>query len=560
MNQTQSRGSRAANLHWRSTAACALAMVAALLAVHPVISAPFSDDFSYIYSAKRAAETGRLIYNGWAAPFFGYQAYLGALFVRMFGFSFTVVRASGMLLAVLNVAVLHRLFLRLTRNNGNAVTAALCVGLGPTTLVHSVIFFTDLPAMFAFSVTLYLCVRALQADSSAEIRRWLLCATVCNLVLGSVRQTAWGGALALVPMTGWLLRRHPGVLKLTIALETASLAVVGAALLWFRTAPYTVQEKLFGHVSRGMVLLMPFLPLYAVLELAPLFIALVSLRELRKHKAALVMGLLAACAALLFARVARPLPVLLSGALLQWSVPHARDLGLVLLIFAAFCGGLAIALGTRCMRESAGESPEKTSFRTLLLALLPYLLINGLLITTRNGMWPRYVMTLTPAVAALLLRIHAERSFDTGFRFSAAAAAFVMACFSIVTAHDTICFERPYLAVKTWALQHGIPRDQIEAGMPEDGWFEVSTGHTVHDPRIRYPAGANTLRPLTAGQMRCHGTAFAMFPDLHPRYAVGTAPSDCVELPALYSATQQFWMRPSLTANLFRFVPAQQLP
>lgn len=54
-----------------------------------------NDDWSYIWSARLLAETGHIQYNGWATAMLGWQLYLGALFIKIFGFSFSIVRIAN---------------------------------------------------------------------------------------------------------------------------------------------------------------------------------------------------------------------------------------------------------------------------------------------------------------------------------------------------------------------------------------------------------------------------------------------------------------------------------
>jgi hypothetical protein len=42
--------------------------------------------------AKQIAETGHLAYDGWVTAILGWQLYLGAAFIKVFGFSFTTTR------------------------------------------------------------------------------------------------------------------------------------------------------------------------------------------------------------------------------------------------------------------------------------------------------------------------------------------------------------------------------------------------------------------------------------------------------------------------------------
>ena len=59
-----------------------------------------SDDGPYILMAQTLASTGRIVYNGWAAAMIGWQLYIGAAFIKLFGFSFTAVRMSTLLVSL----------------------------------------------------------------------------------------------------------------------------------------------------------------------------------------------------------------------------------------------------------------------------------------------------------------------------------------------------------------------------------------------------------------------------------------------------------------------------
>jgi hypothetical protein len=72
---------------------CALAVLLCALLSRPYVNMGISDDGPYIVMAQTLARTGRIAYNGWAAPMIGWQLYLGAAFIKLFGFSFTTVRS-----------------------------------------------------------------------------------------------------------------------------------------------------------------------------------------------------------------------------------------------------------------------------------------------------------------------------------------------------------------------------------------------------------------------------------------------------------------------------------
>lgn len=56
---------------------CALSLLLCVPLVKPWLDMGTIDDVSYTRSAQLLAETGHIIYNGWAAPILGWHLYWG---------------------------------------------------------------------------------------------------------------------------------------------------------------------------------------------------------------------------------------------------------------------------------------------------------------------------------------------------------------------------------------------------------------------------------------------------------------------------------------------------
>ncbi|MEI9981306.1 MAG: glycosyltransferase family 39 protein [Edaphobacter sp.] len=125
---------------------------------------PTSDDLSYARTAQLFADTGHFIYNGWATAMLGWQIVWGALFIKLFGFSFLVLRASTILLAIASAVLLHRILLRFGIEPRNAAFGTLIVILCPQFLAETVSFMTDIPGVLCIFVCIY--------GLSACPRRW----------------------------------------------------------------------------------------------------------------------------------------------------------------------------------------------------------------------------------------------------------------------------------------------------------------------------------------------------------------------------------------------------
>jgi len=73
---------------------CALAVLVCELIASRIRPWVCCDDMSYNPDRAQGAETGHIFYNGPTTPFLGWQLYLGALFIKLFGYSLTTVRMS----------------------------------------------------------------------------------------------------------------------------------------------------------------------------------------------------------------------------------------------------------------------------------------------------------------------------------------------------------------------------------------------------------------------------------------------------------------------------------
>ncbi len=185
---------------------CALAVAVCVLIANPVVNMPYIDEFSYAKTALEFARTGHIVYNGWATAMLGWQIPWGALFIKIFGFSFTVVRFSMLPIAMVTVYLFHQILRRFGINPGNAVLGALTMALSPLFLPLAASYMTDVPGLLVILACIYMCQRAVAARTDQAAIMWLCSAMVVNVAGGTVRQIAWLGALVMVPSTAWLLR------------------------------------------------------------------------------------------------------------------------------------------------------------------------------------------------------------------------------------------------------------------------------------------------------------------------------------------------------------------
>ncbi|HZD77759.1 MAG TPA: hypothetical protein VE218_12185, partial [Acidobacteriaceae bacterium] len=218
------------------------------------------DDWSYVRTAYDFARTGHFVYNGWATAMLGWQIVWSAPFLKLFGYSFTVARLSMLPFAIASAWIFHAILLRCGISNRNAVFGTLTVCLSPVFIPLASSYMTDIGGILIILLCMYLCQRALGAQSDRAAVIWLCVASLTNVVGGTERQIAWLGALVLVPSAAWLLRKRRSVIAAAVILWLSSVVLIFVSVHWFDHQPYAVPEKLLypppGDPSASMAVLL----------------------------------------------------------------------------------------------------------------------------------------------------------------------------------------------------------------------------------------------------------------------------------------------------------------
>ncbi len=287
---------------------CALAVLVCELLSRPYAKMGVVDDGPYTLMARRLASTGHIVFNGWAAPMLGWQLYLGAAFIKLFGSSFTSVRMSTLLVAVAMAWLLQRTLALAGISERNATLGTLAFVLSPLYLMLAVTYMTDIFGLFAVVICLYGCLRALQAATERATIAWLWFAVGTNAVFGTARQIAWLGILVMLPSALYLLGLRGPLHRSRRVLVWGAAATLGGALFilacmqWLARQPYTLPEPLLvprlpvAHTLAALAYLFADLPFLLLPLTAVLILELRGLGALSKARP-WVAGLLAACSA-----------------------------------------------------------------------------------------------------------------------------------------------------------------------------------------------------------------------------------------------------------------------
>lgn len=104
---------------------------ALILVVNPIGDFPLNDDWSYAKDVKTFVEENRLTFDSWGAMTLVVQTLWGTLFCKIFGFSFTVLRFSNLLLSWVAILGCYHLFKESGKSSQIAFWGTLLVIFNP---------------------------------------------------------------------------------------------------------------------------------------------------------------------------------------------------------------------------------------------------------------------------------------------------------------------------------------------------------------------------------------------------------------------------------------------
>lgn len=199
--------------HHRDRLALLALGVFILLVVSPVGNFPLDDDWWYARPVQRLVSTGTLQLIPGTGPSLVAQVAWGAVFVQVFGFSHTVLRASTLVLAMLGVLAFHDLAHRALGRRVGLLLAALLM-VNPLFVTTAYSFRTDVPFLAVALLALAAATRGLDQPTSAD---------------GTGRPTprlGWLVAAGLLAATGYLIRQFG------VVVPPAILAAIWVACGW----------------------------------------------------------------------------------------------------------------------------------------------------------------------------------------------------------------------------------------------------------------------------------------------------------------------------------------
>ena len=474
---------------------CAILVAACVLATVPVLEMGVIDDWRFAYSARELARCGHLAYVARQDPMLGVQAIWAAGLIRLFGFSFTLLRLSTLPFAAGCALLMYRLGRCAGLNRPFALFGTLSVTLSPLFIPLAASFMTDIPATFFWLACVYCAMRALGAANALQAGGWLAAAAAAGVAGGTVRQVVWVVPLLALPAAAWIRRGERRVAITALLLWCAS--GIGAALClgWFVRQPHAARDLLLHRLPwRAAAVYALWVGLAGLLFILPtLVIHLADWRKRLRAPLSLAAGLLLPAAGLAVLHWRLKKELLLGDIVTQNGIlwPQTMEIGVKPEILPAPVRGVLAALvvvgagftaaalfeGWRWPRWTSLASafrpaaPDAESSFWLMRLSAPACFVYTLAILYR-GPFDRYLIPLLPfLVSPLLWRYQRRvRSAPPALGWMVAGG---FALYGIATTHDFLAARRASLEAASAMTAAGIPRTSITAGLEYDGWTEL---------------------------------------------------------------------------------------
>lgn len=535
---------------------CAFSVLFCALFSRPYSTMGFVDDWPYILSARTLAATGHIVYNGWAAPILGWHLYLGAAFIKLFGYSLTTARMSTLAVAMAMAFVLQRILVRCGITERNATIGTLALVLSPLYLILSVTFMTDISGLFSVVLCFYGCLRALQASTSRATIAWLGFAVATNAICGTSRQIEWLGVLVMVPSTLWLLRlqrrglpEYRRVVLAGVAANLLGVLFLVACMHWFALQPYTIPEhllpptfpvvKAFWQLTHGLLDL-PFLLLPLVVPF--LFV-------LRKSRPWVVAAVIMAVLGYLFLatypshlRGNFPLePTMGDWVNIHGVFPAAFIQGVpplfvpkyVQVLLTVFILGGVLSLIALLLRRPMASLPSglphaRIAWGQLLTLTMPFAVANILIVLPRAatyGLTERYLLGILVASLPCLVRCYQD-FVRPKLPFASIVLVALMAGFGVTLTNNLFSFYRARVALVAELSAAGVPPTSVDNGWEYNVSVELQNSLYINNARMVLPPRAYVPTPPPPPD-HCPMSDFDAFPHIRPLYGISFTPGAC---------------------------------
>ena len=196
--------------------------------VPPVGEFPLCDDFDYAATAKDLAEYGELRISDYPIATLATHAAWGALFVKLFGYSYVTLRAASLTMALLASWSAYALARRLGLPRSASLLLSATLLFNPIFLSLSYTFYTNVTGVALMFASVWLLTKALQSRRP----RGFAVAGVCGAIAYLARQTAGVPMLVFLATAGVATLAGRFAIMNYFSFAAPALAIVSGYYAW----------------------------------------------------------------------------------------------------------------------------------------------------------------------------------------------------------------------------------------------------------------------------------------------------------------------------------------
>jgi hypothetical protein len=515
-------------LRFGPLAICVLAIPIIFLLTKPFVEIGANDDWQYTRMAKVWAETGGLHYDGWGLAMVGPHAFWGMAVVKLFGFSFSALRASMIPIDAGCAALMYLIASWIGLSRWSSALASLGLVSSPLFVPLATVFMTDVSGLFLFLLTVYCALRAAGSARRDYAALWLGGAAIAGVLAGAVRQNFWGAPLLMIAAFAFLRRKDRLLAAASLGMLALTALAIAICLHWLYSQPFTYQVPMRIPQNMREIQSTIFHVITMVLTIAlfclPAILYLLGRRPAWRGAAFVLLGTIGfvAAAGLGFPRLLRapwtgnivttigllfPNEVIVGDRPVILTEPVRYVIGTLVWIVMLFAAITLIRL-----RSTWNSNGRLEIFWWL---VLPYSLAYLTIVVVRSldtFFTDRYLLPLV-AVGAIGIVAVAERLPGERFAAFSWAAVLVMGAYAVSTTHDAFRLWEARANATDQLTRSGIERECIMGGYEYDLWTERQ-----HSDHFVLPEN------LPARDTPVDYYFFRSLPHVKPKYYLVTSP------------------------------------
>jgi hypothetical protein len=468
----------------------------AAVIINPKGEFSLNDDWAYSKTVFNLSENGILKFGDWPAMTLIAQTLWGALFCKIFGFSFTILRLSVLLLGWLGVITVFVLIVKLTQNYILSFISALTIAFNPLFFSLSCTFMTDVPFIVTLLVSAYF-----YSCYFTELKiKFVIIASLFALLATMIRQLGlW------IPVTfvlTYVISTKINIKHLILFCFSALLIIIifitySWLLKYYKLLPsnYNSIYKFFFIKSLPETLNIVYfriniLLFYCGSFLLPLeiyiFPYLWKNMNLKNRITGLVISIILSFPIIFHYKNIPNGNVLYNFGLgpkvlkdtywgynfhpilpneIMWFIYIIGTLGAMLLVFSLY----TLYHDFKTNRDNVPIRKVKNQSLFIVIGYL-FFLLKG------PNFFDRYFITLIPFLAVLILFPDIKSNILT--RVISFSILICFALFSIAATHDYLSWNRSKWKGLTELNKMGIPPSKIDGGIEFNGWYETAKIYT----------------------------------------------------------------------------------